>query len=128
MPRKKTRVPKSGPVWRKSAEEATLDRMPKFNAHACGTGPHGDAKYNRARQKSAWQKEIAQEGARTRGCLPFSSNACRRGRAIPVARIRNVLRQALINLASTALFSVYLGPQLHEVGGAGGGAQHAVDV
>ena len=69
--KKKGRVAKSGPVWHVSAEEATLRQMPKYNAHACGTGPHGDAKYNRARQKSAWQREMSREGARTRGRLPF---------------------------------------------------------
>ena len=72
MSRKKaTGVAKSGPVWHKSAEEATLDQMPKYNAHLCGTGPHGDAKYNRARQKRAWQRELHREGARTRGRLPL---------------------------------------------------------
>lgn len=70
MPRKKRAVPKTGPVWHRSAEEATLDRMPKFNAHACGTGAHGDAKYNRAKQKRSWQQDIDREGARNRGPLP----------------------------------------------------------
>ena len=63
----KRAVPKSGPVWHQSAEEATLARMPKYNAHACGTGAHGDAKYNRARQKQAWRKELYLEGPRLRG-------------------------------------------------------------
>lgn len=62
---KKKRVPASGPVWRKSAEEATLDAMPKFNAHQCGTGAHGDAKYNRAKAKRNWMKEEA------RNCGPL---------------------------------------------------------
>ena len=70
MPKKKCSVPKDGLVWRRSAEEATLDRMPKYNAHACGTGPHGDAKYNRAKQKRAWQKEFERQEARTCGPLP----------------------------------------------------------
>ena len=78
MPKKKNRVPKNGPIWKRSAEQATLDRMPKFNAHACGTGAHGDTKYNRARQKNAWQKEMNHEGARSRGLLPF----CQRNGAI----------------------------------------------
>lgn len=70
--RKKVRhVAKSGPVWHQSAEEATLARMPKYNGHACGTGVHGDVKYNRARQKQALRKEIQQEGPRTRGVLPL---------------------------------------------------------
>ena len=72
MSRKQKRaVAKSGPVWHQSAEEATLARMPKYNAHACGTGAHGDAKYNRARQKRAWQKELNNEGLRNRGGLPL---------------------------------------------------------
>ena len=68
---KMNRIPKSGPVWRRSAEEATLDKMPKYNAHACGTGPHGDAKYNRAREKQAWKRELDRQGTRYRGSLPF---------------------------------------------------------
>lgn len=72
MSRKQKRaIAKSGPVWHQSAEEATLARMPKYNAHACGTGAHGDAKYNRARQKRAWQKELNNEGLRNRGGLPL---------------------------------------------------------
>ena len=71
MPKKRKGIPKDGPVWRRSAEQATLDRMPKYNAHACGTGPHGDTKYNRAKQKRAWRKDFEQQEARTRGPLPF---------------------------------------------------------
>ena len=67
MPGKKHKAPKKGPVWHRSAEEATLDRMPKYNAFACGTGAHGDAKYNRTKQKRAWQKELEQERTRDRG-------------------------------------------------------------
>ena len=69
--RKKHAVPKNGPVWKVSAEEATLTQMPHFNAHACGTGAHGDTKYNRARQKRAWQREIDREGACNRRPLSF---------------------------------------------------------
>ena len=75
MPKKKRRIPKDGPVWHRSSEEATLDKMPKFNAHACGTGPHGDVRYNRAKQKSAWQRELYRQEARYRGPLPFESEA-----------------------------------------------------
>ena len=78
MSKRKNRVPKSGPVWHRTAEEATLDRMPKFNAHACGTGAHGDAKYNRARQKRAWQREMNGEGARNRGRLRFAERPSHR--------------------------------------------------
>ena len=72
--RKKQRVPKSGSVWHRSAEEATLDQMPKFNAHACGTGPPGDAKYNRAKLKAAWRKELYRQGTRDRGSLLIVAN------------------------------------------------------
>ena len=71
MPKKKRRVPKDGPVWKRSSEEATLDKMPKFNAYACGSGPHGDAKYNRAKQKRAWQRELYRQETRDRGSLPY---------------------------------------------------------
>lgn len=73
---KKRRVSKDGPVWRRTAVEATLDQMPKYNAHACGTGAHGDAKYNRAKQKRAWHNEMIRE-ARNRGPLPWwNKNTC----------------------------------------------------
>ena len=61
--KRKNTAPKSGPVWHRSAVEATLNQMPKFNAYACGTGAHGDAKYNRAKQKRDWRREIDREGA-----------------------------------------------------------------
>ena len=67
---KKAAVVKTGPVWRQSAEEATLSRMPKYNAYACGAGVQGDTKYNRARQKRQWRNELMQEGPRNRGVLP----------------------------------------------------------
>lgn len=65
---KKKRARKSGPVWHLSAEEATLSEMPKYNGHACGSGVHGDTKYNRTKQKRAWKQQVSQE-ARTRGPL-----------------------------------------------------------
>ena len=68
-------VPKSGPVWHRSAEEATLDQMPKFNGFRCKTGAHGDAKYNRAKAKRSWQQQLRHERTRTRGSLPFSEGA-----------------------------------------------------
>jgi hypothetical protein len=70
--KRKSSVPANGPVWRQSAEEATLAHMPKYNAYACGTGAHGDAKYNRARQKQAWIKELGSEGPANRGAFPFA--------------------------------------------------------
>ena len=75
MSRKKKAVPKSGPIWHQSAEEATLAQMPKFNAYACRAGVHGDTKYNRARGKQAWRNEsrneLRNEGPRMSGGLPF---------------------------------------------------------
>ncbi|MBR3691045.1 MAG: hypothetical protein IKL97_08135 [Eggerthellaceae bacterium] len=71
MAKKKNRkVPKTGPVWRMSAEEATLAGKPHYNGFACGSGAHGDCKYNRTRVNRTWQKEIRNEGA-SRG--PFES-------------------------------------------------------
>ena len=65
------RVPKTGAVWHLSAEEATLAKKPRYNGYACGHGAHGDAKYNRAKQKRAWKSAIRQEGA-PRGPFPVS--------------------------------------------------------
>ena len=71
MAKKKSRkVPETGPVWRMSAEEATLAGKPRYNGFACGSGAHGDRKYNRTRANRAWQKEIRNEGT-SRG--PFES-------------------------------------------------------
>ena len=75
MSKKKTRASQSGPVWHRSAEEATLDKMPKYNAHICKTGPHGSAKYDRAKAKRDWQREMSQGIARTRGRFPFLGGA-----------------------------------------------------
>lgn len=69
---RRSRVSKSGPVWQRSAEQVTLDRMPKFNGYACGTGAHGDAEYNRAKQKNAWRKQLRSEETRTCGSLPLT--------------------------------------------------------
>lgn len=71
MPKKKAKIPKSGPVWHRSAEEATLDQMPRYNAHLCKTGPHGNAKYDRASAKRRWQRDMARESARDCGRFPF---------------------------------------------------------
>lgn len=60
---------KTGPVWHRSAVEATLDAMPRYNGHACGTGAHGDAKYNRTKQKRAWRNELRHEETRYGGSL-----------------------------------------------------------
>ena len=55
---KNGKAPKAGAVWKMSAEEATLAKMPKYNAHACGHGPHGDAKYNRNKEKRDFEKRL----------------------------------------------------------------------
>jgi hypothetical protein len=60
---------KNAPVWHRSAVEATLDAMPKYNGHACGTGAHGDTKYNRTKQKRTWHKELRHEETRYGGSL-----------------------------------------------------------
>ena len=65
MARKRKKVAKTGAVWRQSAEEATLAKMPRYDAWACGHGPHGPVGYERAKEKRAWQKQMRQEGART---------------------------------------------------------------
>ncbi len=64
MTRKRKKVPKTGAVWRMSAEEATLAKMPRYDAWACGHGPHGSAGYRRAKEKRAWDKQMQQEGVR----------------------------------------------------------------
>lgn len=61
-------------VWRQTAEEATLAHKPRFNGYACGHGAHGDAKYNRAKEKRAWRERGGQEGA-SRGSFPFPALA-----------------------------------------------------
>lgn len=71
MARKKNRkAPKAGPIWRMSAEEATLAGKPRYNGFACGSGPHGDTKYNWKRADRAWRKEIRNEGT-SRGPFIF---------------------------------------------------------
>ena len=75
MPGKKHRAPKKGPIWHRSAEEATLDRMPKYNAYACGTGAHGDAKYKRCKQKRAFERELQKE-REPQMWLPFTQSCC----------------------------------------------------
>lgn len=59
---KRSRMPKDGAVWRQSGEEATLARKPYYNAFACGHGAHGDTKYNRAKEKRTWKRDL-QKGA-----------------------------------------------------------------
>lgn len=91
MSKKRTRVgsPRGNVVWRQTAEEATLAGKPRYNGYACGHGPHGDAKYNRARAKQAWRRQMGQEGA-SRGSFPFpgamTPGAARRGAPSPTPR------------------------------------------
>lgn len=59
---KHSRMSKDGVIWRQSAEEATLARKPYYNAFACGHGVHGDTKYNRAKEKRMWKRDL-QKGA-----------------------------------------------------------------
>ncbi len=68
--RKRRGAPGGDVVWRQTAEEATLAGKPRYNGYACGHGPHGDTRYNRARAKQAWRRQIGQEGA-SRGSFPF---------------------------------------------------------
>lgn len=69
--KRKNRAPKTGPVWHRTADEATLDRMPKYNGHICATGVQGDTKYNRSKQKRNWKRQLRQEEVRNRGPLPL---------------------------------------------------------
>ena len=61
--RKRIAVSKTGAIWHQSAEEATLAQKPYFNGYACGHGAHGNAKYDRTREKRARKKQLRQEGA-----------------------------------------------------------------
>ena len=45
-------------VWKLSAVQATLQAKPRYNAFSCGYGAHGDAKYNRAKEKRAWRARL----------------------------------------------------------------------
>lgn len=71
MPKKKRKVAKTGAVWKQTAEEATLAKMPRYNAFACGHGPHGSVKYDRAKSKREWKRRIGSEGA-SRGSFGLS--------------------------------------------------------
>lgn len=71
MPKKKRKVAKTGPVWKQTAEEVTRAQMPRYNAFACGHGPHGSAKYDRAKSKRDWKRQIGNEGA-SRGSFGLS--------------------------------------------------------
>ena len=70
MPKKSKRVPKNGPVWHRTAEEATLDQTPKFNAHACKPAPTA-IQSTTTPNKEAAGKENSTEGPATAGLSPF---------------------------------------------------------
>lgn len=73
MSKKKRKMPKSNVVWRQSAEEATLAKMPRYNGYVCGHGAHGDAKYNRTKAKRALNRQFRQEGASRGSFRPSGS-------------------------------------------------------
>lgn len=58
MASKKNRIPKDGPVFTMTSEEATLSKMPKYNAFAGGYGTHGDSKYNRNKEKREFERRM----------------------------------------------------------------------
>ena len=55
--KRKVTIPKEGPITILTSYEATRLAMPRYNAFACGHGPHGDVKYNRAYEKRKWNNE-----------------------------------------------------------------------
>ena len=63
MTKRRKRVSKSGAVWHQTSEETTLARKPYINGYACGHGVHGDVRYNRAKEKRSWRKQVRREGA-----------------------------------------------------------------
>lgn len=54
----KPRVTESGSLLVATSLEATRAKKPRYNGFACGHGVHGDTKYNRAREKQRWVKEV----------------------------------------------------------------------
>ncbi|WP_282209306.1 hypothetical protein [Parvibacter caecicola] len=95
MPKKRARkAPKTGAVWRQTADEATLAQNPRYNGFACGHGAHGEAKYSRAKAKRAWRKQLKQEGA-SRGSFPFSETW----------RVRSLLLLSYLAAPSIATFA-----------------------
>lgn len=63
MGKKKRRPPKRGPVWKLSAEEATVLRKPLYNGHMCGTGMHGSKKYDRNAAKRQFNESLRNGGS-----------------------------------------------------------------
>lgn len=69
MGKKKRRAAKSGPLV-VEAELVWQARKPRYSGYACGYGKHGDSKYNRARAKDAWRRDIDSRSP-GKGLLPF---------------------------------------------------------
>lgn len=82
MSKKRNRVPNGDVIWRQTAEEATLARKPYYNAYACGHGVHGDTKYNRAKEKRTWKRDL-QKGASRGSFLYRGRNKQRERRRFP---------------------------------------------
>ena len=57
MSRKNRKYQKDGSVFYMSAEEATLSKMPKYNAYATGHGAHGSKKYDRRATEREFRRE-----------------------------------------------------------------------
>ena len=51
-------IPGTGPIVVLTSYEATRLAMPRYNAFACGHGPHGGVKYNRARENRRFRREL----------------------------------------------------------------------
>ena len=58
MGKKAKKYQKDGAVFYMNATEATLAQMPKYNGHACGTGAHGDRKYNRRKAEREFRRNL----------------------------------------------------------------------
>ena len=69
--KKRAKVAKTGAVWHLTSEQATLAAKPRYNAHICKTGAHGDLKYNRARERRMWKREFYEGGACESGLPRF---------------------------------------------------------
>lgn len=61
MTKKKTRVPKTGPIMHIDSVAATMIHKPLYNGWVCKGGIHGDTKYNR-RSNKAETRRIIEEG------------------------------------------------------------------
>ena len=57
--KKNVPTPKTNTFIVLTSEEATRMTMPKYNTHAIGHGAHGDCKYNRAKERRQFKRELA---------------------------------------------------------------------